>query len=114
MRRGGRAPTSTAARVIRAGYAAPRSAPRSWRAATCSGARPVRAERSHPVDEQQTPAQCAIAEGQRLLVGLRRVPPLQGVPIGELDDDKSSLLRPIPFCRFGKRGPNQVSPAVLL
>ena len=38
----GHAPTSTAGPASRAGCAAPRSAPRSWRAATCSGARPAR------------------------------------------------------------------------
>ena len=38
----GPAPTSTAARASRAGCAARRSAPRCWRAATCSGARPAR------------------------------------------------------------------------
>ena len=41
-----RAPTSTAAPASRAGCAERRSAPRCWRAATCSGARPARSKRS--------------------------------------------------------------------
>ena len=52
--RAGRAPTSTGARANRAGCAERPSAPRNWRAATCSGARPARAER--PPESTPRPA----------------------------------------------------------
>ena len=49
-----------------------------------------------------------------LRVFLRRIPSPHGVHVGKLEDDQPSLRRPISFRRFGKRGRDEVAPAVLL